>query len=460
MTQCHATDYLGESLEIANQAATVEEALQGVLAHLGKALGLNWVFVLEEKNGTFLHAYEWRSKKNRWTWSWEPVSVSQMQAVFSAGNEPILLDDVAALPEEGRRLLQSAGVCAMATLPLMRGSERMGIVTFINTAGAQAWGEQKGTLGNIASVLTSLLIRRNAEAEYTSSRKTLQTISDSIENIIYVNDIDTHELVFVNKALADSMGTEAAQFIGRRCWQQLQRGMVEPCPFCPMPVMKEKGYLESGRSYTWEFQNTVNGKWYLIKDAFIKWIDGRTVHIETAMEITHQKEYEEQLKYYASTDPLTGAYNREWGYKIMQEMMTTSGDVERAGSLVFIDLDGLKRVNDACGHDMGDHMINRMVQVVRSSIRKSDALCRWGGDEFLLLLRCKTEVAERIMRTVTEKMREFNESKTTPYELSISYGITELSSAANETVDEIIARADQLMYQQKESKRAGNAAKA
>ena len=118
----------------------------------------------------------------------------------------------------------------------------------------------------------------------------------------------------------------------------------------------------------------------------MEWTDGRKVHIETATESTHQKLYEERLKHYASTDTMTGTYNREWGTRIMRDMVASAEQEKDAISVVFLDVDGLKEINDTCGHEMGDEVIIKTVDMVRSCIRKSDFMCRWGGDEFLLVL--------------------------------------------------------------------------
>jgi len=214
--------------------------------------------------------------------------------------------------------------------------------------------------------------------------------------------------------------------------------------------MMEQGYLDRSDTYTWEIQNTINGKWYLMKDAFVKWTDGRDVHIEMATEITHQKEYEAELKYYASVDSLTGVYNREWGYKIMEEMTRLPNDPGNNISLVFIDLDGLKQVNDTYGHDAGDRFINGVISVLRANKRKSDVICRWGGDEFVLLLKCGVEAAHRVMSNMEVKLMEYNNNSGEPFTMAFSYGITEFEKGADVSViGTIIARADRMMYENK-----------
>jgi diguanylate cyclase (GGDEF) domain len=217
-------------------------------------------------------------------------------------------------------------------------------------------------------------------------------------------------------------------------------------------MMIKNGYAESGDIYTWEFQNTKNRKWYLLRDAIIKWIDGRDVHIETATEITQWKEYEEQLKQSASIDSLTGVYNREWGHQLMKEVVEHPGARKKEISLVFTDLDDLKHINDAYGHDVGDRMLRDLAELFRTNIRRSDIICRWGGDEFVILLKCGIVVAEKIMRSMEEKLGKINQMRGEPLGLAFSYGIAEPGEDADITVDTLVSRADRQMYKNKMAK--------
>ncbi len=449
---------LGTVFQMSNQVSNVDDAITGILAYVGSWLHVSRAYIFEEISAEYTrNTYEWCGPG-------EEPAIQDLQnlkkadynydAIVNGGM--YITDDVRNLPDGDREILEAQGIKSLAIMPMAHQGKPLGYIGFDDCKEYRKWSRMEiNLLKSLSGIILALLVRRNNEQKIGRSAEILQTISDSIENIIYVNDVNTYEIVFLNKTLADAMGRDAEEFTGGTCWKLLQKDMTGPCPFCPIPKMLAEGYMETGKYYTWEFQNTLTNKWYLIKDAFIKWIDGRTVHIETATEITHQKEYEQQLQYYASTDGLTGVYNREWGHKIMREIVGRTGNNPEDGSLVFIDLDGLKYVNDTFGHDVGDQMINNIVQIARASIRKSDAICRWGGDEFLLLLRCKTEVAERIMRTINERIAAFNAAGKAPYILSISHGITELSAASTESVEVIVSRADQLMYQNKMAKRGG-----
>lgn len=125
-------------------------------------------------------------------------------------------------------------------------------------------------------------------AEEAHSR--LLSVLDSIDAVVYVADMESYEILFVNKYSKDIFG----DITGKICWQSLQVGRSGPCPFCT----NDKLVNEDGdpQLYKWEFHNTVNGHWYDIRDRAIKWIDGRLVRMEVALDVTPRKKNEEQIK--------------------------------------------------------------------------------------------------------------------------------------------------------------------
>lgn len=135
--------------------------------------------------------------------------------------------------------------------------------------------------------------RRALDHALHRSQKMFTALLDSLSAIVYVTDIKTHELLYVNKYTKDIFG----DIVGKLCWQTLQTAQTGPCDFCTnekllTPEGKPKGV------YHWEFQNTVNGRWYDIHDRAIEWIDGRIARLEIATDITERKKTEEELKKY------------------------------------------------------------------------------------------------------------------------------------------------------------------
>jgi diguanylate cyclase (GGDEF)-like protein len=230
--------------------------------------------------------------------------------------------------------------------------------------------------------------------------------------------------------------------------------------------LNKKG--EPARPHRREYQNTESGKCYSIVDFAIRWIDGRFVHMENIEDISELKRKERELKIKtdalniaASTDSLTGINNRQSGGLLLEEGYKRVLRTRRKSTLCFLDLDGLKKVNDTYGHSEGDSMIVSFVAIVKEVIRSVDTFCRWGGDEFILRLEeCDIVQAETsVLGRMYEIVAGFNRSNTSlsgglkNYKLSFSYGLEEICPPSISTLDEIIASADRKMYDNKREKR-------
>jgi len=152
------------------------------------------------------------------------------------------------------------------------------------------------------------------------------------------------------------------------------------------------------------------------------------------------------LQVFAETDPLTGLSNRRAFFRLAAEYIRTAALKNDPFSLLMIDIDNFKTINDTHGHSVGDEIIASLAATLRGSIRQTDIACRFGGEEFVILLagcdpREAFRIAERI-RTTAER----SEPATVRYTVSI--GIAgETGGTAN--LDALIRRADNGMYRAK-----------
>ncbi len=129
--------------------------------------------------------------------------------------------------------------------------------------------------------------QNKAQRDVQNRFKQLNTLFDSMNAVVYVADLESYELLYVNRFAADSFGHD---WQGRTCFHYLQRDREQPCDFCTNKQLIDNG--ESGDPVIWEFLNTKNKRWYECFDKVIRWTDGRLVRLEVALDVTERKELE------------------------------------------------------------------------------------------------------------------------------------------------------------------------
>lgn len=170
---------------------------------------------------------------------------------------------------------------------------------------------------------------------------------------------------------------------------------------------------------------------------------------EKREELLATKKDEERIWLVAFTDTLTGCYNRQYAQEVFRDLE----EAETEAVVCFVDLDGLKTVNDNYGHQKGDNYLLTAVQYIGSAVRKDqDYMFRYGGDEFVLLFEGITpETVDFRIRKVQKEMQKLSNTRELPFLLSISYGIASRSEAKN--LEETVLLADKRMYEQKQKKK-------
>jgi len=131
--------------------------------------------------------------------------------------------------------------------------------------------------------------RQQQEELVAESQRQLQVVLDGLDALVYVSDMKTYELLMLNKYGRQVWG----DIVGKTCWQTLQSGQTGPCLFCTNAQLLLPGG-EPAAPVVWEFQNTVNRRWYECRDQAIRWPDGRLVRMEIATDISERKQFEEE----------------------------------------------------------------------------------------------------------------------------------------------------------------------
>jgi diguanylate cyclase (GGDEF)-like protein len=151
-------------------------------------------------------------------------------------------------------------------------------------------------------------------------------------------------------------------------------------------------------------------------------------------------------------DELTGVYNRRGFQRIARDQIKLSKRNKRELILVYLDLDGMKDINDAFGHGSGDTALKRTAEILKESFRETDVIGRMGGDEFCVLALGTTPEYSGIIATrLIHNMEKFNRDPASKFVLSFSLGISNFNPDNPLTLEEMINRADQAMYLDKRS---------
>ncbi len=165
--------------------------------------------------------------------------------------------------------------------------------------------------------------------------------------------------------------------------------------------------------------------------------------------IARLEERVRQLDALAHQDSLVHVPNRRGFMRELEALISRVSRYGEGGAMLFVDIDGLKRINDSFGHKAGDEALIHVANALASGVRKSDCVARLGGDEFgVLLVHADEETARETagrLKTLIDEHESHCDGNRLP--LSIAIGVTMV--AANDTTDAVIARADRAMYAEK-----------
>ncbi|GEM_PF-1983929 len=166
-----------------------------------------------------------------------------------------------------------------------------GKITWVNVNTKPIFKENGMLPDAVVVSFSDITRRREAEQATKEAHERLLAVMDGIDSLIYVADMKSYEVLFVNKHARELWG----DVVGEKCWKVLQQGQEGPCDFCTNDKLMDENGRPTG-VYQWEFRKTRDGRWYELHDSALRWIDGRMVRMEVATDITDRKELEQELR--------------------------------------------------------------------------------------------------------------------------------------------------------------------
>lgn len=176
---------------------------------------------------------------------------------------------------------------------------------------------------------------------------------------------------------------------------------------------------------------------------------------ELLVRIKHAQ-LQDRLRELSITDELTGLSNRRGFFAFAQQQLKRARRNGERVVLLYADLDGLKGINDSCGHITGDRALSDTAQIFRETFRDSDIIARMGGDEFaVILVDAPVESVSAVRGRLQQRLDAYNAGADGSFHLSVSLGMAVFDPATPGTVDELIREADSRMYEDKKGKKGG-----
>jgi diguanylate cyclase (GGDEF)-like protein/PAS domain S-box-containing protein len=297
--------------------------------------------------------------------------------------------------------------------------------------------------------LEKTIREKSLELEFTNAR--YKTLVEQITAVTYVdaNDIECTP-IFMSPQMQTLFGYSDQEW---RSNPSLWPDIVHPDDRERVVAEHERTF-NTGEPFNMDYRvYTKCGKVIWIHDESVLAVDpnGMETWQGVMYDISDRKAMEDELRYLGHHDSLTGLYSRAF-METELERLQKSRDFPV--SIIMSDVDKLKTVNDKFGHAVGDEMLRRAASVIRSAFRAEDIIARMGGDEFAVVLpatdaKAAQQAVDRIQKAIAKEAKAGIGPK-----LKISLGCA--TGAQNDSLEQVLRRADRNMYQQKQSAYAGD----
>ncbi|OIQ92236.1 response regulator PleD [mine drainage metagenome] len=359
-------------------------------------------------------------------------------------------------PSEVIRQLNENGICRDEVW--RRAKDGTAIPVRLSTAAIR---DAKGNISGYIGTYLDLREAKQAEQALRESENRLRVIMESVQTGIVIIDPDVHKIVDVNAAAVSMIGAPKEEIVGSACHRFICPAEVGKCPITD---------LHQTVDHSERVLLTATGaRRPVIKSVTTVLLGGKVHLLESFIDITERKQMEERLNAslaekeelvqslneLATHDGLTGLYNHREFYKLLENEIVRGQRFNRPVSLLLLDIDHFKRVNDVHGHLAGDAVLKGLSELLGRQARAIDRVCRYGGEEITVILPetdldAAADVAERLRAAV--EAQPFGINAVAPMRITVSIGVAAFPAHAD-NAHALVAAADVSMYAAKQGGR-------
>lgn len=337
-------------------------------------------------------------------------------------------------------------------VPLKIKGETIGALVVQSYKDPAQYAEEDIKLMEIISSQVSIAIKRkqDEEALQKSQQEFASLFQSHSEALLYIDDRGT--ILDINKRFSELFGYTLEEIKGKN----VNCGIIHPPDKIEEGKEIDNKILSLARVRLETIRKKKNGTLFPVA------ILGSPVIIDkkacgiicTYIDITDRKKLEEQLEKLSRIDSLTGCYNRRYGLELLEQQTKLAQRLKSPVLIAFLDIDNFKAINDNFGHQEGDKILIEVGNLLKSTLREIDIICRIGGDEFLIAFPdTSIQEASLIRSRLEEKLVPLNRKINKDYQIQFSMGFVEYLPEVAMPLDKLITIADQRMYEDKKKKK-------
>ncbi len=415
-----------------------------------------WVSFIDQHTGN--HVYQSILDENSDTFTKQDADtvlpdIDKLWSRLSLNREVIVINKPEDISSPAVDTDNNIKIFPFLSMPVMIGDKMAGRIALAHSDGN--YTEQDiAIVKRIADIYAIAIIQKRAEKKLRESEERFRSVARTAPDAIISSNSDGN-IIFWNKGAETIFGYAEEEVLGKN--------MIILLPEEYRDLYKERVkqlHLTEKVKYAGKMLEMhglrQNGEEFPMEVSFASWKMGNeTFHTVIIRDITERKQMEDALQALSLIDELTGVYNRRGFDTLAQQQLKVAERMKKRLFLIFGDLDKFKKINDALGHKEGDRALIDAAVVLKQTFRGSDIVARIGGDEFaVLVIETFATNRETLAARLHNELHIFNEKGTRPFKLSMSFGIAEFDPEKPCSLDELIAKADELMFEQKRKNHA------